>query len=142
MGSIKLEQRQKVKNDQKKGEEIREAGEKKLKEAELWCGYGGIVDLEGIDDDDLEAIEAAIQEADAVAGKGLSETPIQMIDIDPPPGHTMEEFLSDYTIGSDLLEQFSNDDASFQEIVDEAESVDAELQVEFDRIIESLEGIY
>ena len=38
MGSLKLEQRQKVESDQERGREIQESGEQKLEEAEASQG--------------------------------------------------------------------------------------------------------
>ena len=46
MGSLKLEQRQKVESDQEKGREIKETGEQKLEEAE--ASQGAMEQIEAI----------------------------------------------------------------------------------------------
>ena len=51
MGSLKLEQRQKVESDQEKGREVQESGEQKLEEAE--ASQGAMEQIEAIDDDEI-----------------------------------------------------------------------------------------
>ena len=57
MGSLKLEQRQKVESDQEKGTEIKEAGEQELEEAET--SQEAMEQIEGVDDDDKAALDTA-----------------------------------------------------------------------------------
>lgn len=69
MGSLKLEQRQKVESDHEKGTEIKEAGEQKLEEAE--ASQGAMEQIEAIDDDDKAALDAARSESDGIAKRLL-----------------------------------------------------------------------
>ena len=57
MGSLKLEQRQKVESDQERGREVQESGEQKLEEAE--ASQGAMEQIEAIDYDDKAALDAA-----------------------------------------------------------------------------------
>ena len=66
MGSLKFEQRQKVKSDQERGQEVIEMGEQRIRELEEYLAFDQI---EAIDDDDKAAV-------DAVRGKVSVETDI------------------------------------------------------------------
>lgn len=146
MGKLKLEAQKEFEQAQKQGQEIVESAEQKLEEAwlsTLPLGYEGISiidDIEAIDDDDLAAIEAAQKEANDIAANLRFEIPTH--DIDPLPGHTMDEFLSDYSASDAFFELSPNEDRPFQEIVEEHEQVDPELQAKFDQIVTELEGIF
>lgn len=74
MGSLKLEQRQKVESDQEKGREVKEAGEQKLEEAE--ASQGAMEQIEAIDDDDKAALDAARSESDGIA-KAIAESEVK-----------------------------------------------------------------
>ena len=125
MGSLKQEQR--VECDQEFNKEV----SKVLQEA--------MEQIETIDDDDQALLETPKKEANDIATAiqclGISN---QLIEIDPPPGHTMGE--CDFSSG--LTSLIEDENLLFQEIVDECEQGDSELQEEFECIVKALEGIF
>lgn len=86
MGSLKLEQRQKVESDQEKGREVQESGEQKLEEAE--ASQGAMEQIEAIDDDDKAALDAARSESDGIA-KAIAESEVK------EPGREVGESLKE-----------------------------------------------
>ena len=86
MGSLKLEQRQKVESDQERGREVQESGEQKLEEAE--ASQGAMEQIEAIDDDDKAALDAARSESDGIA-KAIAESEIK------EPGREIGESLKE-----------------------------------------------
>lgn len=127
-------------------DEITEMGEQMMEEAwinSLPLGYDGIslIDtLEAIDDDDKAAIEAARKESEDITA--AIKNPSQFIEEDPPPGHTMDDFISDSLSISEFLEPPGDAESLFQEIAEECKPVAPELQTEIDRMIKELENLF
>lgn len=139
MSSLKLERGHKIENDQKHSHEIQENGEQRLEEFEALKKHWTSLDV--IDDDDKAAMENTQKEADAIADTiQLIESPI--IEIDPPSGHTMDDFSSGLTFDGKFLEPSLDEDSLFQEIADECEQINSELEDEFTRIAKELENIF
>lgn len=159
MGSIKLEQRQKVENDQEKGREIQENAEQKLEEAEV--SNAAFEQIEAVDDDDKAALDAARSECDGIAkalaeseikepgrevGESLKETSEQSTEYaetemaDAEKASTME---GDYSgVGSELSGELQESGQEFQDIAEEAEQVDEELEAELEQRAAALEGVF
>ena len=103
------------------------------------CDGVSLIDsLEGIDDDDKDAIAAARHEAMDIAGlirnNVPQKEPIEVIDppieiIDPP----IDNSTPDLSKGNGL---------SFQDIVEESSQPDPEFQAEIDRLMAMLEDIW
>ena len=74
MGSLKLEQRQKVESNQERSQEIQEVGEQKIEEAET--SAQALESIETPDDDDKAAVDEARRESDGIA-KQLAESEIK-----------------------------------------------------------------
>ena len=94
--------------------------------------------IEGIDDDDRDAIEAARHEAMDIAGlirnNDPQNEPFEIIDppieiIDPP----IDDSIPDLSEGNGL---------SFQDIAEESSQPDPELQAEIDSLVAMLEDIW
>ena len=86
MGSLKLEMRQRVEDAQEQGQEIQENAEKEIEEAEVSAEALG--SIEGVDDDDKAALDAARSEADGIA-KERAESEIK------EPGSEVSESLKE-----------------------------------------------
>lgn len=159
MGSLKLEQRQKVECAQEKGGEIKEAGEQKLEEAE--ASQGAMEQIEAIDDDDKAALDAARSESDGIAkaiaesevkepgrevGDSLKENAEQSAEyseIEMADAEKASEMVGDYSeVGGGLSGELQKSAQEFQEIAEESDQVDDELQSEYDQIVASLEGVF
>lgn len=126
-------------------DEITEMGEQRMEEARLnslplrYDGISLIDTLEAIDDDDKATIEAARRESEDIAA---IKNPPQFIEEDPPPGHTMDDFISDSLPIGEFLEPPKDEESLFQEIAEECEPVAPELQAEIDRMIKELENLF
>lgn len=159
MGSLKLEQRQKVESDQERGREVQEAGEQKLEEAET--SQEAIGQIEAIDDDDRAALDAAISESDGIAkaiaeseieepgreiGDSLKETSEQSseyAETEMSDAQKATEMNGDYSeVGSGLSEELQQSGQEFQEIAEESDQVNDELQAEYDKLAAELEGVF
>lgn len=159
MGSLKLEQKQKVESDQECGSEIKEAGEQKLEEAE--ASQGAMEQIEAIDDDDKAALDAARSESDGIAkaiaesevkepgrevGESLKETSEQSTEYSETEMADSEkaaEMVGDYSeVGGELSSELQESGQEFQEIAEESDQVNDELQSEYDQIAASLEGVF
>jgi len=159
MGSLKLEQRQKVESDQERGKEITETGEQKIEEAE--ASAQALESIEAIDDDDKAAVDAARSESDGIAkalaeseikepgaevGESLKETSEQSTEYsetEMKDADTATEMTGDFGgVGSELSSQLQESGQEFQEIANESDQVNDELQSEFDQIAAALEGMF
>lgn len=159
MGSLKLEQRQKVESNQEKGGEIKEAGERKLEEAE--ASQGAMEQVEAIDDDDKAALDAARSESDGIAkavaeseikepghevGESLKENTEQSTEyseIEMADAGKASEMVGDYSdVGGGLSGELQESAQEFQEIAEESDQVNDELQSEYDQIAAALEGVF
>lgn len=159
MSSLKLEQRQKVENDQERGQEITEISEQKIEEAEV--SAQALESIEAIDDDDKAAVDAARSESDGIA-KALAESEIR------EPGNEVSESLTetseqsneysetemadadkanemtgDFSVtGAELSGQLQESGQEFQEIADEGDRINDELQSKFEQMAAELEGVF
>lgn len=159
MGSVKLEQRQKVENDREKGREIKEAGDTKLEEAET--SSAALEQIEGVDEDDKAALDAAKSESDGIAkaiaeseikepgrevGESLKETSEQSTEYsetEMADADKASEMVGDYSdVGSGLSSELQESGQEFQEIAEESDQVNDELQSEYDQLAAALEGVF
>lgn len=159
MGSLKLEQRQKVENDQERGQEIREGGETKLEEAEV--SNEAMSSIEAIDDDDKAAVDAARAEADGIAkmiaeseirtpgqevGESLKETSEQSVEYsetEMEDADKASEMTGDFSdAGSELASNLQESGEEFQEIADESDEISNEMTSELEQLAASLEETF
>lgn len=159
MGSLKLEQRQKVESDQERGREVQESGEQKLEEAE--ASQGAMEQIEAIDDDDKAALDAARSESDGIAkaiaeseikepgreiGESLKETSEQSTEYretEMADAEKASEMVGDYSeAGGELSSELQESGQEFQDIAEESDQVNDELQAEYDQLAASLEGVF
>ena len=159
MGSLKLEQRQKVESYREKGSEIKEVGKQKLEEAE--ASQGAMEHIEAIDDDDKAALDAARNESDGIAkaiaesevkepghevGESLRETSEQTIEYsetEMADAEKASEMVGDYSaVGGELSSELQKSGQEFQEIAEESDQINDELQAEYDQLAAALEGVF
>lgn len=159
MGSLKLEQRQKVERDQERGQEIQETGEQKIEEAEI--SAQALEQIEAIDDDDKAAVDAARGESDGIAkalaeseikepgvevGKSLNETSDvsnKYSEIEKADADKASEMTGDFdNTGAELSRGLQESGQEFQEIADESDQVNDEMQSKFDQMASKLEGVF
>lgn len=136
MGKLKLEAKERTKNNL----ELMQCGGRTLEEIQnqehpCWVDeISCLAALEAIDDDDLDAIEAARSEAEDVAGMSKhsisSRLPLELIE--PPQDFTAENLSS----SNNLVFQ------EFGEIEDEPQQEDSKLQLEFERLAKALEDFF
>lgn len=159
MGSIKLEQRQKVESNQERGREVQEGGEEKLEEAEV--SNAALEQIEAVDDDDKAALDAARSESDGIAkalaeseikepgrevGESLKETSEQSNEYaeteksDAEKASTMEGDFSG--VGSELAGELQESGQEFMDIAEEADQINDELEAEFEQLAAALEGVF
>ena len=138
MGSLKLEQRQKVESDQEKGTEIKEAGEQKLEEAET--SQEAMEQIEGVDDDDKAALDTARENANEIAkataeseikepgrevGESLKETSeesTEYSETEMEDAAKASEMVGGYSeVGGELSDELQESGDEFQEIAEESE---------------------
>lgn len=159
MGSLKLEQRQKVESDQERGREVQESGEQKLEEAE--ASQGAMEQIEAIDDDDKAALDAARSESDGIAkaiaeseikepgreiGESLKETSEQSTEYsetEMADAEKASEMVGGYSeVGGELSSELQGSCQEFQDIAEESDQVNDELQSEYDQLAAALEGVF
>lgn len=159
MGTLKMEQRQKVERDQERGHEVQEVGEQKIEEAETSAEALG--QIEAIDDDDRAAVDAARSESDGIAralaeseikepgaeiGESLKETASESMeysDIEMADAEKAAEMTGDYTgTGSELSGSLQESAQEFQEISAQSDQVNADLQSKLGQMAAHLEGIF
>lgn len=159
MGTLKMEQRQKVERDQERGHEVQEVGEQKIEEAETSAEALG--QIEAIDDDDRAAVDAARSESDGIAralaeseikepgaeiGESLKETASESMeysDIEMADAEKAAEMTGDYTgTGSELSGSLQESAQEFQEISTQSDQVNADLQSKLGQMAAHLEGIF
>lgn len=159
MGSLKLEQRQKVERGKERGQEIQEVGEQKIEEAEI--SAQALEQIEAIGDDDKAAVDAAQSESNGIA-KALAESEIK------EPGSEVGESLKETSeqskgyretemtdaekalemtgdfdeTGVELSESFQESGQEFQNIAEESDQVNDEMQSKFEQMAAELEGVY
>ena len=159
MGSVKLEQSQKVESAYEKGTEVKENSEQKLEEAET--SQSAMDQIEGVDDDDKAALEAARQESDGIAktiaeseikepgreiGASLKETSEQSVEYsetEMADAEKASEMVGNYSeVGGELSGELTQSGQEFQEIAEKSDQINDELQSEYDRIASALEGVF
>lgn len=159
MGSLKLEQHQKVESAQERGQEIHEVGEQKIDEAET--SAQALEQIEGIDDDDKSALEAARGESDSIAkalaeseikepglevGESLKETSeesTEYSETEMADAEKASEMTGDFSeTGAELSESLQDSGQEFQDIAEESDETNDELQAEFEQAAAELEGMF
>ena len=159
MGSLKLEQRQKVESDHERGQEIQEVGEQKIEEAET--SAQAMEQIEAIDDDDKAALESARNEADGIAkslaeseikdpgaevGESLIETSEQSneySETEMADAEKASEMTGDFSeTGSELSESLQESGQEFQDIAEESDQTNDEMQSKFEQMSAELEGVF
>lgn len=135
-------QRKKVESDQECGQEIQEVGEQKIMEAETsrWHQILGL--LEDIDDDDLDMVEEARQNAEAVAGtlkgkSGCEDGSSDMICVLRP-----EDIDIDYTNDLSDVKSFEDDSVDFHDMSDEEDQINEDMQMKMKQLVKSLEDMF
>ena len=148
MGRLKLEQHHKVEQADQRGREIQEVAEIKNEEAEI--SSNAVRSIEGVDDDDRAAVEAAISESSSIAkalaeseikapgaevGESLNETMNESTEYanqEYADASTAGEMTGDYSgVGSGLRGSLEQSGQEFQEIADESDRLNGELQAIF-----------
>lgn len=159
MGSLKLEQRQKVESDQGRDLEIQEVGEQKIEEAET--SAQALEQIEAIDDDDKAAVDAARSESDGIAkalaeseikepgsdvGESLKETSEQSTEYsetEMTDAEKASEMTGDFSeTGAELSESLQESGQEFQDIAEESDQVNDEMQSKFEQMAAELEGVF
>lgn len=159
MGTLKMEQGQKIERDQERGQEVQEIGEQKIEEAETSAEALG--QIEAIDDDDRAAVEAARSESDGIAkalaeseikepgsqiGESLKETSSESREysgIEMADAEKAAEMTGDYSgTGSELSGSLQESAQEFQELADRSDQVNTELQSKLSQMSAHLEGVF
>lgn len=159
MGKLKLEQQQKVEQAGERGREIQEIAEQKNQEAEI--SSNAVRSIEGVDDDDRAAVEAAIGESSSIAkalaeseikapgaevGESLNETTAESTEYanqEFSDANTAAEMTGDYTdVGSGLRGSLEQSGEAFQEIAGESDRLNGELQSMFAEQASRLESAF
>ena len=134
-----------VEAGEQQGEQIKETGEQKATEAETSAEQ--MNSIEGVDDDDQQAVESARGEASGIAaevanseintpvqevGQGFSETSAEATDAaerEHSDAQTASGMVGDYTsIGANLASTFEQSAANFEGISQQAEQSKADLE--------------
>lgn len=159
MGSLKLEQREKVEADQERGQEITEVGEQKLEEAEV--SNEAISQIEAIDDDDKAALDAARSEASEIA-KEVAESDIkspweevsgsleatasesrEYSETERQDAEKAAEMTGDYSeTGAGLSETLEASGEEFEDIAEQSDQVNEEKSAELEQLMANLEGVF
>ena len=135
MGSLKLEQRQKVESDQERGQEIQENAETKVEEAEV--SQQALEQIEAIDDDDKAAVDAARSEAEGGFGS-LVESKIKV-----PFAEIYESLIDiDYIDENDLSSLLNDLNESTQDTMEETEQTESEIQSKIEQMVGELENLF
>lgn len=159
MGSVKLEQHQKLEANQERGNEVVEKGDVKLEDAVE--SEAAMSRIEAVDDDDKAALEAGRSESDSIAkelasvevrepgkevSEGLLETSEQSneyADTEEQDAEAASEMVGDYEgVGGNLENQFEQSAQEFREIAEQSDQSNSELEAEFDRIASALESTF
>lgn len=159
MGSVKLEQRQKVEKDQERGTEIKEAGEQKLEDAENTMN--AFEQIETVDDDDKAALETAISTSEGIAksiaeseikepgrevGESLKETSeesTEYSETEMAGAEKASEAVGDYAeVGGNLSAELERSGQEFEEIAAQSDQVRDELASEYESLAAALEGVF
>lgn len=159
MGSLKLEQREKVEADQERGQEITEVGEQKLEEAE--ASNEALSQIEAIDDDDKAPLDIARSESSEIA-KEVAESDIrspweevssslestasesrEYSDTERKDAEQATEMTGDYTeTGAKLSETLEESGEEFEDIAEQSDQVNEEKSAEFEQLMANLEGVF
>ena len=159
MGSVKLEQHQKVEKDQERGTEIKEVAEQKLEEAE--ASKNALDQIETVDDDDKAALETALTTSEGIAksiaeseikepgrevGESLKETSeesTEYSETERAGAEKASEMVGDYTeVGGNLAGELEQSGQEFEEIAAQSDQIRDELMSEYDQRAAALEGIF
>lgn len=159
MGRLKLEQQGKVEQAGIRGNEIREVAEQKNEDAAR--SAEAVFSIEGVDDDDKAALEAAVSESSGIAkalaeseirapgaevGESLNETSRESNEYanqEFADAQTASEMIGDFSdVGSGLSSSLEQSGQEFQEIAGASDSLNAELQEMFAQQASMLEGAF
>lgn len=159
MGSLKLEQHQKVERDNERGVQIQEVGSVKIEEAE--SSVTSLEQIQAIDDDDRAAVDAARSESNGIANavseseirepgtdvkESLRETSRQSQEysaMELQDASRAAEMTGDYSgTGAGLAGSLETSAAEFQDISDESDTMSGEMQAKFDQMSGILEGMF
>ena len=159
MGSVKLEQSQKVENDQERGREITERGSEKLEEAEV--SRNAIDQIEIVDDDDKAAVDTAMTTSEGIAksiaeseikepgrevGESLKETSEESTEYgetETEGADKASEMVGDFSdVGGNLASELQQRAQEFQEIASQSDQVHDQLESEYEQISAALEGVF
>ena len=159
MGSLKLEQRQKVEDSRERGQEIQETGEQKLEEAD--ASAQALEQIEAIDDDDQAAVETARNDSEGIAkalaeseitepgsevGEALKETSqesTEYSDTEMSDAEKATEMTADYEgTGQELSEHLQESGEEFREIAEQSDQTNEDLQSQLNQIAAQLEGVF
>lgn len=139
MGSLKFEGRRKVEDSQTCGQAIQEKDEEKIAERESALILNQI---EVIDDDALALIEAARQDAEAVAGMSRETSGCRSDSSDVICILRPEDIDVDYMSGLSDAKSFEDSSVDFQEKSDEADQISEEMQIKIEQLMKRLEDIF